>query len=91
MIKLKKKILIIANFTKLPWEKGNSRFPYIIDLIDKEKYDVELVTSSFSHGDKRHIPRRPPAGHPLSQLPDWGCSRRAAVRSEGTQRSVFSS
>ena len=50
---MKKKILIIANFTKLPWEQGNSRFPYIINLIDKEKYDVELVTSSFSHGEKR--------------------------------------
>lgn len=50
---MKKKILIIANFTKLPWEQGNSRFPYIINLIDKEKYDVELVTSTFSHGEKR--------------------------------------
>ena len=50
---MKKKILIIANFTRLPWEQGNSRFPYIINLIDKEKYDVELVTSSFSHGEKR--------------------------------------
>lgn len=56
---MKKKILIIANFTKLPWEKGNSRFPYIIDLIDKEKYDVELVTSSFSHGDKRQREKQP--------------------------------
>lgn len=50
---MKKKILIIANFTKLPWEQGNSRFPYIINLIDKEKCEVELVTSSFSHGEKR--------------------------------------
>ena len=56
---MKKKILIIANFTKLPWEKGNSRFPYIINLIDKEKYDVELVTSSFSHGDKRQREKQP--------------------------------
>lgn len=56
---MKKKILIIANFTKLPWEKGNSRFPYIIDLIDKEKYEIELVTSSFSHGDKRQREKQP--------------------------------
>lgn len=56
---MKKKILIIANFTKLPWEKGNSRFPYIIDLIDKEKYEVELVTSSFFHGDKRQREKQP--------------------------------
>lgn len=54
---MKKKILIIANFVTLPWEKGNSRFTYIIDLIDKEKYDVELVTSSFWHENK--IQRQP--------------------------------
>lgn len=54
---MKKKILIIANFVTLPWEKGNSRFTYIIDLIDKEKYDVELITSSFWHENK--IQRQP--------------------------------
>lgn len=48
----KKKLVIIANFTKLPWENGNSRFPYIINQIDKEKFEVELVTSTFSHGEK---------------------------------------
>lgn len=56
---MKKKILIIANFTKLPWEQGNSRFPYIIDLINKDKYDIELITSSFSHGDKRKREKQP--------------------------------
>lgn len=50
---MKKKVLIIANFTKLPSENGNSRFTYIINLIDKKKYDVELITSSFSHGEKK--------------------------------------
>lgn len=49
---MKKKILIIANFVSLPWENGNSRFTYIIDLLDKEKYDVELITSSFWHENK---------------------------------------
>ncbi len=48
-----KKILVIANFTKLPNENGNSRFTYILDLLDKEKCDVELITSSFSHGQKK--------------------------------------
>ena len=50
---MKKKVLIIANFTKLPNEDGNSRFPYIAGLLDKEKCDVELITSSFSHGLKK--------------------------------------
>ena len=49
----KKKLVVVANFTKLPWENGNSRFPYIINQIDKEKFDVELITSSFSHGEKK--------------------------------------
>ena len=48
-----KKILVIANFTKLPNENGNSRFTYILDLLDKENCDVELITSSFSHGEKK--------------------------------------
>lgn len=48
-----KKILVIANFTKLPNENGNSRFTYILDLLDKEKCDIELITSSFSHGQKK--------------------------------------
>ena len=56
---MKKKILIIANFTFLPWEEGNSRFQYIIDLMDKEKYDIEIVTSTFSHGDKRQREKQP--------------------------------
>ena len=51
---MKKKLVVIANFTRLPWENGNSRFPYIINLIDKEKFDVELITSRFFHVEKRH-------------------------------------
>lgn len=50
---MKKKLFVIANFTRLPWEKGNSRFTYLIDLINKEKFDIELITSSFSHTDKK--------------------------------------
>lgn len=49
---MKKKILIVAHFMRMPWEKGNSRFTYLANLIDKEKYDVEIVTSSFLHGSK---------------------------------------
>lgn len=50
---MRKKLVVIANFTKLPWEKGNSRFTYLINLIDKERFDVELITSNFSHGEKK--------------------------------------
>lgn len=51
---MKKKILFVVNFTRLPWEHGNSRFPYIASHIDKEKFDVELITSTFLHGKKIH-------------------------------------
>lgn len=50
---MKKRIIVISNFTTMPSENGNSRFHYIINLIDKEKYDVELIASSFSHEKKR--------------------------------------
>lgn len=50
---MKKDILIIANFTRLPCENGNSRFPYIANLIDSGKYNVELITSTFSHAEKK--------------------------------------
>lgn len=50
---MKKKILIISNFTRLPWENSNSRFIYLIDLIDKNKFDVELIASNFFHSEKR--------------------------------------
>lgn len=48
-----KKIVIVANFTRLPWENGNSRFPYIANLFNKNNFNVELITSSFSHDDKK--------------------------------------
>ena len=49
---MSKKVVIIANFMRLPWESGNSRFPYIANLLDKRKFDVELITSSFLHSEK---------------------------------------
>ncbi len=50
---MKKKILIIAEYMRFPWENTNSRFVYLANLIDKEKYDVEIITSTFMHGLKQ--------------------------------------
>lgn len=47
-----KDILIIAHFTQVPGEKGNSRFPYLANLLVEKNYSVEIVTSSFSHRNK---------------------------------------
>ena len=49
---MKKKIAIIANFITLPYENENSRFIYLANLVDKEKFDVEIITSDFFHSDK---------------------------------------
>ncbi len=52
---MKRDILIIAYFTHLPWQSSNGRFHYLARLIDKKKADVEIVTTDFSHGTKKHI------------------------------------
>lgn len=48
-----KKVLIIENFARFPWEEGNSRFNYIINLLDYKNIEIEFITSSFFHGEKR--------------------------------------
>ena len=48
-----KDILLIAHFTHVPGEAGNSRFNYIAKKINKEKTTVEVVTTSFSHRTKK--------------------------------------
>lgn len=49
-----KDILIISHFLSTSIEKGNDRFTYLADMIKSrnEKFNVEIVTSSFSHDKK---------------------------------------
>ncbi|WP_210608816.1 glycosyltransferase family 4 protein [Priestia flexa] len=51
---MKKDILIVAHFTQVPGEKGNSRFEYILNMLVNNKHDIELVTTNFSHRTKKH-------------------------------------
>lgn len=46
------KILIIAQFNTFPFEGGNSRFSYLLDMFDYKKDEVEFITSCFRHGTK---------------------------------------
>ncbi len=46
------KILIIAHFTGIPNEKDNNRFNYIANILGGNN-KVELITSSFSHKNKK--------------------------------------
>lgn len=53
-----KDVLIIASFTTVPGEKGNSRFNYIAQELSKEEgLKLELITSNFSHEkkEKRYV------------------------------------
>ena len=47
------KILMIANFVTFPWEGGNSRFTYLLDMFDCKNNEVELITSNFRHEAKK--------------------------------------
>ncbi len=48
-----KDILLVAHFCDYGQENSNNRFNYIAKLLYDNNYDVELVTSSFSHRDKK--------------------------------------
>ncbi|MFD0826427.1 glycosyltransferase family 4 protein [Neobacillus sp. M.A.Huq-85] len=49
-----KKILVVAQFTQLPGEKGNnrSRFKLICEILSKEGYEVTVLTSRFRELDR---------------------------------------
>ncbi|PGT89051.1 glycosyltransferase family 4 protein [Bacillus sp. AFS040349] len=49
-----KRVLVVAQFTQLPGEKGNnrSRFKLICEMLAKEGYKVTVVTSKFRELDR---------------------------------------
>lgn len=48
-----KKILIIDHFSQTPDEPGNNRFIYVASLLCDAGYEVEILTTDFSHKAKR--------------------------------------
>ncbi len=48
-----KRIMLIAHFCDYGAEQSNNRFNYLANLWAEQGYRVELVTSSFSHRDKK--------------------------------------
>lgn len=48
-----KDIVIVANFCDYETINGNNRFNYIANMLYELGYNVELITSSFSHRRKR--------------------------------------
>ena len=61
-----KKILIIDHFSQTPDEPGNNRFIYIASLLCEMGYEVEIVTTDFSHKAKC---TRKPMDEELCKLP----------------------
>lgn len=48
-----KKIALVTAFVALPGEKGLGRLYYLADLFTQYGYEVEIITSSFQHWEKR--------------------------------------
>lgn len=48
-----KKIVIIDHFSQTPDEPGNNRFIYLAEMLCEYGYEVEIVTTTFSHKTKK--------------------------------------
>lgn len=53
-------VLLIAHFCNDFDEKGNNRFNYLAELFTNNNFNVELVTSDFSHNKKRKREKKIP-------------------------------
>lgn len=50
-----KDVVIIADFCSAFDGKSNNRFIYIAEKLLEKDYQVEIITSDFFHGDKKHF------------------------------------
>lgn len=58
--------MLIAHFCDYGQEQSNNRFNYLADLLARRGHEVELVTSSFSHRDKKQRERLQQGGTPYT-------------------------
>lgn len=79
-----KKALIIDHFSQTPDEPGNNRFIYIAEMLVKKEYEVEIVTTDFSHKYKktRTTPKEMIDGLPykLTMLPEPGYKKNVSLK-----------
>ena len=61
-----KHIMIVDHFSQTPDEPGNNRFIYLANMLCDEGFSVEIVTTDFSHKNKR---TRTTEKSELSKLP----------------------
>ncbi len=61
-----KRVIIVDHFSKAPGEPGNNRFIYLAELLFQKGFEVEVITTTFSHLKKR---QRELPSIKLDQLP----------------------
>lgn len=79
-----KRIVIIDHFSQTPDEVGNNRFLYLAELLNSKGYQVEIVTTDFSHKNKatRQIDADAFSGLPyqFTMLPEPGYPKNVCIR-----------
>lgn len=84
MHKKGKKIAIIAMAIALNGEKGYTRFAFLADMLAKAGYDIDLITSSFQHWEKKqrdkHVSGDTDFGYRVILIDEPGYKRNIDVR-----------
>lgn len=79
-----KRIVIIDHFSRAPGETGNNRFVYLGELLCSCGFDVEIITTTFSHIKKqqRKISEKLYEGLPYkyTMLPEPGYPRNVCLK-----------
>lgn len=77
------KILIIANYTRLVGDNGNCRFTYLAQML-ANKNEVEIITSSFSHIEKKqrtvHIDLWEKLNYKITTIHEIGYSKNISLK-----------
>ena len=77
----KKHIVLVANFCDYGTEKTNNRFNYLADLLSKSGYEVELITSTFSHREKKQrVPENRETLYKTTLIKEVGYAKNVCLR-----------
>lgn len=79
-----KKILIVDHFSQPPNEPGNNRFIYLAKLLCEKNYEIEIVTTDFSHKNKKtrdkYIPGIEKLSYKYTMLPEPGYTKNVCIK-----------
>lgn len=77
-----KKVFIITEFVSMPGEKANGRFRYIADLLVRNNIEVELITTNYSHRDKKHriYEENPKCKYKFTMLDEPGYKKNVSLK-----------